>query len=91
MKISDILKSQIYSAFRHTIFKDRDQKTILATLSGKFKGSDTITILPPIQEIKVETIDVVHDRITFTYDDYKFDVIITWKPTKTSFVFMDIE
>ena len=93
MKISDSYKIAINRAFVHTIFLKRDNDVVLKTLNTLVHGSDNLSIIPPIQDVKVETIDDGHDKVTFYFDDYSFEGIITWKKSKNNlnYVFIKIE
>ena len=91
MTIGDSFKRAVNIAFEYTIFFKRDEEFIANTLNMKFKHSDSMTILPHIPCIKVETIDETHDKVTLAFDDYQIDGVITWKPIKTNFVFVKFE
>lgn len=92
MTIGDSFKAAINNAFVYTIFRGRKSEVILKTLKTKIHGANTC-ILPPMQGFKVERIDETHDKVTFAFDDYHFDGIITWKPCadQINFVFVGIE
>ena len=93
MSIAEAFKQAIKNAFIHSIFLKRDKEFILKTLRAKVHGSANVSIVPPIPSIEVERVDDTHDKVTFGYDDYAFDCVITWKPCTNgvNFVFMDIE
>ena len=93
MSIAEAFKQSINNAFIHTIFLYLDKWSILKTFNVKVHGSANVTIIPPIQNIKIERIDETHDKVTFIYDDYTFVGVITWKPCVNgmNFVFMNIE
>lgn len=93
MTIAESYKQVINNAFANTIFLKRDNNVILKTLLSKVRGSDSISIIPPTQKVKIENIDDTHDRVTFEFDDYAFDGVITWKirNDKMNIVFINIE
>ena len=93
MSIAEAFKQTIKNAFIHSIFLKRDKETILKTLNTKVHGSANVGIMPPIPSIEVEKVDDTHDKVTFSYDDYTFVGVITWKPCSNgmNFVFMNIE
>lgn len=79
MKVSDSYKTAINRAFRHCVFLRRSKDVVLNTLQTKVYGSDNVRIIPPIQGFDLEKIDETHDRVTFEFEDYSFEGIITWK------------
>jgi len=93
MSIAEAFKQAIKNAFIHSIFLKRDKEFIIKTLNAKVYGSNSVSMIPPIQKIEVEKIDDTHDKVTFGYDDYAFVGVITWKPCANgmNFVFMNIE
>jgi len=93
MSIADAFKQTIKNAFIHSIFLKRDKEFIIKTLNTKAHGSASVSMIPPIQKVEVEKIDDTHDKVTFGYDDYAFDCVITWKPCTNgmNFVLMNVE
>jgi len=93
MSIAEAFKQAIKNAFIHSIFLERDKEFIIKTLNTKVYGSNSVSMIPPIQKVEVEKIDDTHDKVTFGYDDYAFACVITWKPCANgmNFVFMNIE
>ena len=91
MKISESIKRAINNAFVNTIFPNREEKAIHSTLKTKVHGSDNVGIIPTIPNIKVETIDETHDKLTLIYEDYRIEGVVTWRPTKSSYVFVKYE
>lgn len=95
MSIAEAFKQTIKNAFIHSVFLKRDKEYIIEVLNTKVHGSDNVSILPPIPSIEVERVDDTHDKVTFSYDDYAFVGVITWKVTicddSMNFVFMNIE
>jgi hypothetical protein len=61
MKISDSYKIVINNAFRHCVFLKRDEGAVLRTLLTKVHGSANVSIIPPIQGLKMVKIDETHD------------------------------
>lgn len=79
MTIGESFKEKIKSAFIHTTIRERSYDCVLKTIKGTAYGSDTFSILPPIQGFKMEKIDDTHDKLIFRYDDYTFEVFVSWK------------
>lgn len=80
MKISDSYKMVINNIFRHTIFDDHSEKTILKILQLNVRGSSNVTFIPPCNRIEVQNIDQTHDRLVFHFDDYQVDGVVEWLP-----------
>ena len=38
-----------------------------------------MTIIPPIQDLKVKTVDELHDEVVITFDDYEIKGVFTWR------------
>lgn len=91
MTIAESYKAAIQNAFKNVIFKCRTQSCVETTLRTKIYGSETLTIIPPIQVVEFEKVDDYHDKVTFTFDDYSFSGIITWRFSAKGFVFDGIE
>ena len=90
-KIGDSFKEAINNAFKFTRFYKRDKQTMLDTLKTKNRGSDTMSILPPIYEIAYEFLDETHDRLVLLYEDYKVDGVVTWVPSNGNYRFISFE
>ena len=91
MTIADSYIKAINEAFRYAVFQNRDHDYMLRTLGTKVHGSAHVSIIPPIQGFKVETLDETHDKVTFSYDDYTFECVFTWQRTNGGFVFIKCE
>lgn len=93
MSIAESYKCSINNSFRNVVFMKRDEDVVLKTLCAKAHGSETITIIPPIQGFKLEKMDETHDRASFGFDDYSFVGTITWRPCAdgVNVVFVKIE
>ena len=91
MTIAERDIKQINKAFEYTVFQSRDHDYMLRTLRTKVHGSANVSIIGEIQGFKVETIDETHDKVTFSYDDYTFECVITWQRTNGGFVFIKCE
>lgn len=76
MTIETFIKNRINKVFKNSIFFSRNSNEIRNTLSTK--DNDGLEIIP-IDKFELERIDNLHDRVTFSYDDYAFNGVITWK------------
>lgn len=91
MTIAESYIKAINEAFRYIVFQNRDHDYMLRTFGTKIHGSANVSIIPPIQGFKIETIDETHDKVTFSYDDYTFECVFTWQRTNGGFVFIKCE
>lgn len=69
----------------------RDAQSIQETLSTKVKGSENVIMLPKVDNIELTKIDDLHDKLSLSWDDYKVEGVITWRPSKNAVVFCGIE
>ena len=69
----------INKAFANCVFPNRTKDGILSTLGTKVYGSEHMTIIPPIQDLKVKTVDELHDEVVITFDDYEIKGVFTWR------------
>ena len=94
MTIGDSFKIAINNVFANTIFLKRDDDFVLKMLSSTVRGSNNVTLLPPVQNFgRLERIDNTHDEVLFEFDDYSFKGVITWRPCSNgqNMVFVKIE
>lgn len=87
-------KDAINNDFRNTAI-GRDSESIFNALNIGIKGSDNMTILPKVEKVELTTIDDLHDKLSLSWDDYKTEGVVTWKPSanklETAMVFCGIE
>lgn len=79
MTIGESYKRAINKAFANCVFPNRTKDGILSTLGTKVYGSEDMTIIPPIQDLKVKTVDELHDEVVITFDDYEIKGVFTWR------------
>ena len=91
MTIGESFKIAISKAFKNTLFPKKDAESVKALLSTKVHGSDVVTILPPLGEVKIKDIDNEHSELSIIYEDYQVIGIITWRPNTNGFAFVNIE
>ena len=91
MKLSDSIKQQVNTTFKHNKFIGRDPKTMLAILNISVKNSDNMHVMPKVQDVQVEVIDDLHDKLSLLWDDYKVEGTITWKQSQDgkNFIFCE--
>ena len=73
-------KQAINNNFRHCAFK-RDAESVFNALNISVKGSDNMTILPKVEKVELTTIDDLHDKLSLSWDDYKTEGVVTWRPS----------
>ena len=87
-------KDAINRNFRYNTI-GRNTESILNALNIGVKGSDNMVILPKVEKIELTKIDDLHDKLSLSWDDYKTEGVVTWKPSvnklETAMVFCGIE
>ena len=76
MTIEAFIKNRINYVFKNSILFSRNANEIRDMLSRK--DNDGLEIIPT-DKIEIERIDNLHDKVTFSYDDYAFSGVIRWK------------
>ena len=69
MTIEAFIKNRINYVFKNSILFSRNANEIRDMLSRK--DNDGLEIIPT-DKIEIERIDNLHDKVTFSYDDYAF-------------------
>ena len=73
----------------------RDAKSVFDALTIGVKGSDNMVALPKVEKVELTKIDDLHDKLSLSWDDYKTEGVVTWKPsdnkTMEAVVFCGIE
>lgn len=82
MKIGESIANSINNGFRDCKFSGKDAESIKNTLNILVHGSDTIHFMPCVPEVKVESIDDLHDKLSLLYDDYKVEGVVTWRKSQ---------
>ena len=92
--IGQNFKQAINNNFRHNMIS-RDAESIFAALNVGVKDSDNMVVLPKVEKIELTKIDDLHDKLSLSWDDYKTEGVITWRPSKVenskAMVFCNIE
>lgn len=86
--------SSINIGFGNCVFLNRNPKTIEGIISGKINDPKIVVLPIHPKEIKVATIDDLHDKLSLLYDDGKdVEGTITWRKSADGqhFVFSKFE
>ena len=88
------IKEAINNNFMHNVI-GRSVEGIQSALNTNVKGSDNMVVLPKVDKVELTKIDDLHDKLSLSWDDYKTEGVITWKPSEnkleTAMVFYGIE
>ena len=79
MKLEDSIKGLINATFANSKFMGRNKDIVLATLNMKIKGSENMCLMPEIQDISIERLDNLRDKLTLIWDDYRVEGVVTWR------------
>ena len=92
--IGQNFKQAINNNFKHNMI-NRDAESIFAALNVGVKDSDNMVVLPKVEKVELTTIDDLHDKLSLSWDDYKTEGVITWRPSiiedSKEMVFCNIE
>lgn len=92
--IGNNIKVAINNNFMHNII-GRSADEVRNALNTKVKGSENMIVLPQIDKVELATIDDLHDKLSLSWDDYKVEGVVTWKPSanklENAMVFYGIE
>ena len=59
----------------------RDAKSVIAALNTSVMNSENIVLLPKVDNVELTKIDDLHDKLSLSWDDYKTEGVVTWKPS----------
>ena len=92
--IGNNIKVAINNNFMHNVI-GRSADEVRNALNIKVKGSENMVVLPQIDKVELATIDDLHDKLSLSWDDYKVEGVVTWKPSanklEKAMVFYGIE
>ena len=92
--IGNNIKVAINNNFMHNVI-GRSADEVRNALNTKVKGSENMVVLPQIDKVELATIDDLHDKLLLSWDDYKVEGVVTWKPSankvEKAMVFYGIE
>ena len=73
----------------------RSAEGVYNALNTKVKGSENMIVLPQVDKVELSKIDDLHDKLSLSWDDYKIEGVVTWKPSanklENAMVFYGIE
>ena len=88
------IKVAINNNFMHNVI-GRSADEVRNALNTKVKGSENMVGLPQVDKVELATIDDLHDKLSLSWDDYKVEGVVTWKPSanklEKAMVFYGIE
>ena len=81
--------NSINIGFGNCIFPNRNPKTIEGVISSRINDPKIVVLSVTPKEVKVETIDGLHDKLSLIYDNEVVEGTITWRESvdKQRFVF----
>lgn len=92
--IGNNIKVAINNNFMHNVI-GRSADEVHNALNTKVKGSENMVVLPQIDKVELAAIDDLHDKLSLSWDDYKVEGVVTWKPSvnklENAMVFYGIE
>jgi len=59
----------------------RNTKSVTAALNTNVRDSVNMVVLPKVDKVELTKIDDLHDKLSLSWDDYKTEGVITWKPS----------
>ena len=74
------IKDAINNNFMYNVM-ERNAKSVTAILNTNVKDSDNMIVLPKVDNVELTKIDDLHDKLSLSWDDYKTEGVVTWKPT----------
>lgn len=74
------IKDAINNNFMYNVMQ-RNAKGIIAALNTSVRDSENMVVLPKVDNVELTKIDDLHDKLSLSWDDYKTEGVITWKPS----------
>ena len=88
------IKDAINNNFMYNVM-ERSAKSVIAALNTSVRDSENMVVLPKVDNVELTKIDDLHDKLSLSWDDYKTEGVVTWKPSankiETAMVFCGIE
>ena len=78
-------KEAINRNFMHVAMK-RDAESVFEALNIGLKGSDNMIMLPKVEKVELTKVDDLHDKLSLSWDDYKTEGVVTWRPSESKVV-----
>ena len=60
---------------------ERNAKSVIAALNTGVRDSENMVVLPKVDNVELTKIDDLHDKLSLSWDDYKTEGVVTWKPS----------
>jgi len=85
--------NSINIGFGNCVFLSRDNKSVEGIISEKINDPKLNVLSVRPKEVKIQTIDALHDKLSLLYDDKNVEGVITWRPSENGkhFVFNHFE
>ena len=74
------IKDAINNNFMYNVIQ-RNTKSVTAALNTNVRDSVNMVVLPKVDNVELTKIDDLHDKLSLSWDDYKTEGVITWKPS----------
>lgn len=79
----DNITSSINVGFGNCLFANRNPKVIQGVISERIMNPKYVMVAHRPKEVKVETIDGLHDKLSLIYgDNQDVEGTITWRPSQ---------
>ena len=59
----------------------RNTESVTAALNTNVRDSVNMVVLPKVDKVELTKIDDLHDKLSLSWDDYKTEGVVTWKPS----------
>ena len=74
------IKDAINNNFMYNVMQ-RDAKSVIAAFNIGVRNSENMVVLPKVDNVELTKIDDLHDKLSLSWDDYKTEGVVTWKPS----------
>jgi len=74
------IKDAINNNFMYNVMQ-RNAESVTAALNANVRDSVNMIVLPKVDKVELTKIDDLHDKLSLSWDDYKTEGVVTWKPS----------
>lgn len=74
------IKDAINNNFMYNVMQ-RNTESVTAALNTNVRDSVNMVVLPKVDKVELTKIDDLHDKLSLSWDDYKTEGVVTWKPS----------
>ena len=74
------IKDAINNHFMYNVMQ-RNTESVTAALNTNVRDSVNMVVLPKVDKVELTKIDDLHDKLSLSWDDYKTEGVVTWKPS----------